>query len=228
VNRIRGYFRLVGGLAGVAVIAIAVSAIAAGAPSKNLTLCGAKDGVLSLAEKGKCPKGEKKLTLAKQGPAGPQGIPGAPGADGAAGAAGTTASIQPEAVRDVADARPVNQGLCSANPGVFCGAPGFQNTWLTFPSAVGGDGPPVSYQKDAAGYVHLAGSGWQSNGAAGGPDTTRIFYLPAGYRPTEGSLVFAIADDCGTTTTVGIGTDGGVAPDPAALCPSLDGVTFHP
>jgi len=72
-------------LAAVAVVAIGAYAIGAGESSKDLILCAnKKSGDLALASgKGKCAKGEKKLTVAKEGPVGPRGATGEPGPKGA-------------------------------------------------------------------------------------------------------------------------------------------------
>src|SRR6478609_5016802 len=137
-------------LAAVAIVAVAGVAVAAsGGSSGEVTLCARKgDGALSLAGKaGKCGRGEKKLTIAKQGP------PGLAGATGSPGAPGTTAPIQPEAVRLVTTlGSEVEATYCEEHPGVFC--------WegpLNWIDKGAGDAP-VGFQKDAAGYVHLQGS----------------------------------------------------------------------
>jgi len=181
----------------------------------GVTLCAAKKGGdLTLGSKGQCSKGEKKVTIAKQGPVGP---PGADGADG------SPASVQPEARIEVAPAT----ADCAASPGTFCGGSGGTMHWMELPSAVGGDGAPaVSYQKDAAGYVHLTGHPWLSAGSAG-PDRSRIFYLPPGYRP-PGDMQFAVTgcDIASVTEAVRIDPNGGVVPSDG--CVSLDGIVFHP
>jgi hypothetical protein len=197
-----------------AAMSFAGIALAAGGGSANVTLCADKHGGdLTLGSKGKCGKGEKKVTIAKVGPQGEQG---------ASGANGTTASIQPEEPIVVAAAT----GDCAASPGTFCGGPAAKS-WMELPGPVGGDGEPaVSYQKDAAGYVHLAGHPWLSNAPAG-PDTSRIFYLPPGYRPS-GDIQFAVSgcDISNATEAVRIDPNGGVVPSDS--CVSLDGIAFHP
>lgn len=198
-------------LAAVAIVAIAGVAVAAkGGGSKDVTLCAAKKGGdLSLASKGKCGKGEKKLVVAKEGPPGPVGAPGA---------AGTTASIQPDPVQFVG--APATGG-CVANPGAFCGSPGVGSAkWANFQ-----DWGPVGFQKDAAGYVHL-----QGGAAFGGNGQTdpRMFFLPAGYRPST-KVQVATTECDGTPISVLIGADGEVLPDPVNfLCVILDGISFRP
>ena len=197
------------------VLAVAVAGIsfaASGGGSKDVTLCAAKKGgALSLASKGKCGKGQKKLVIAKEGPAGAVGPQGAPGA------AGTTASIQPEAVRFVA---PPVAGGCDSDPGTFCGSPGAGSAqWHAYE-----DWGSIGFQKDAAGYVHLQGGA--AFGGAGQTDE-RMFYLPAGYRPSAKTQVAATECD-GTPISVLIGTDGEVRPDPVNfLCVILDGISFR-
>lgn len=198
-------------LAAVAIIAVAGVAVAAnGGGSKEVTLCAKKHGGdLSLAAKGKCGKGEKKLVIAKQGP---QGVPGP------AGAAGTTAPIQPEPVHFVT---PPVAGGCDVNPGTFCGSTSESGAhWRNFE-----DWGAVGYQKDAAGYVHL-----QGGTAFGGEGNTsdQVFYLPPGYRPAVKTQIATTECD-GTAISVLIGTDGSIDPDPVHfLCVVLDGVSFHP
>lgn len=204
-------------LAAIVIVAVAGVAVAAsGGGSNEVTLCAKKtDGALSLAAKGKCGKGEKRLVISKQGP---QGAPGQQGSPGPAGAAGTTAPIQPEAVHFVSP--PVAAG-CDVSPGTYCGTPGPGNAqWQNFQ-----DWGPVGYQKDAAGYVHL-----QGGSAFGGSGNTsdQIFYLPPGYRPAVKTQIAATECD-GTAISVLIGTDGSIDPDPVNfLCVILDGVSFHP
>jgi hypothetical protein len=71
------------------VIAAALTAYAVGAgsqPSNTVVLCAAKkSGAVTLAGNGKCGKGKKKVSIAKEGPAGPAGSPGPKGEPGAAG-----------------------------------------------------------------------------------------------------------------------------------------------
>jgi hypothetical protein len=201
-------------LAAVAVVAIAGVAMSAGrGGSDEVTLCAAKqDGALALATKGKCGKGEKKLTIAKLGP------PGLAGATGSPGAPGTTASIQPEAVRLVTTlGSEVPAVYCEEHPGVFC--------WegpLNWINKGAGDAP-VGFQKDAAGYVHLQGSAAVTGGS--GPEPIAIFFLPPGYRPTDGAHIFS-APTCGVGGEVSVTTSGAV--ETPASCISLDGISFHP
>lgn len=201
------------------VLAVAVAGVsfaAQGGGSNDVTLCAAKKGgALSLAAKGKCGKGEKKLVIAKQGPAGPAGVAGP---QGAPGPAGTTTSIESEPVRFVA---PPVAGGCDGNPGTFCGSPGAGSAqWHAYENW-----GSVGFQKDAAGYVHLQGGA--AFGGAGQTDD-RMFYLPAGYRPSAKTQVVATECD-GTPISVLIGTDGQVRPNPVNfLCVILDGISFRP
>lgn len=198
-------------LVAVAIVAIAGVAVAAkSGGSKDVTLCAAKKGGdLSLASKGNCGKGEKKLVISKEGPPGPAGAPGA---------AGTTASIQPEVVNFVS---PPVAGGCEANPGTFCGNTNQGGAkWSSFQ-----DWGPVGFQKDAAGYVHLQGGA--AFGGAGQTDS-RLFFLPPAYRPSVKKQIATTECD-GTPISVFIGTDGEVLPDPVNfLCVILDGISFRP
>ena len=184
--------------------------------------CVSKTGQLSVLKPGKkCSKGARTLSWNQTGPRGLQGVPGTPGQPGAPGQPGkdgTPADVQGEAVHPVGPATT----SCDTNPGNFCrtvGIPGYFN-------AAGG-GAPVGYQKDAAGYVHLRGSvGFDGNGGGAGP--TRVFYLPVGYRPTDGSRHFIVpgSSDCTGSAEIFVDSDGGVR---TAGCPTaLDGVDFHP
>ena len=197
-------------LAAVAIVAIAGVAIAARSGSKNVVLCAAKKGGdLRLASKGKCGKGERKLTIAKQGP---QGAPGPPGPQGAPG---SDASAQAEPVRAVA---PVS-GNCEASPGTFCGAGGldWSNAEPFFES--------VGFWKDPAGVVYLEGTAQGDSGAL----DSDVFILPPGYRPAAQRL-FAIATCSGNVLRLEIEPDGAVhlPSQPDAPCISLDGVNFRP
>jgi hypothetical protein len=198
-------------LAAVAIVAIASVAIAAqGGGSKNVVLCAEKKGGdLRLASKGKCGKGERKLTISKQGPK------GEPGATGPQGAPGSDAAVQAEPVRAVA---PVS-GSCAASPGTFCGSGGldWSNAESSFES--------VGFWKGPGGVVHLEGT---AEGSAGALDPD-VFILPPGYRPAA-QRQFVIPTCSGSFLLLEIEPDGAVhlpsAPD--APCISLDGVNFRP
>lgn len=211
-----GRFTILLAVAAISFTGVALSA--AGDRGGGVTLCAAKKGgELTLGSKGKCSKGEKKVTIAKQGPQGEQGP---------SGQNGTTASIQPESPIAVAEARPAAQGSCSTAPGTFCGAPDTVH-WTNLPGALGGDGqPPVGFQKDAAGYVHLFGHLWASGGTAN-PDTARVYYLPPGYRP-PGDVQFPVSgcDVSSPSEGVKIEPDGGIVV--TADCLTFDGIEFHP
>lgn len=197
-------------LAAVAIVAVAGIAIAAQGGSKNVVLCAAKKGgSLRLASKGKCAKGERKLTIAKKGPRGAVGAPGAQGPPG------TTASIQPEAVRLVG---PVSDD-CTSTPGTFCGSEGLD--WGNRGSVYAS----VGFWKDATGEVHLQGTAQGSPGALGND----IFVLPAGYRPV-GMRQFMITNCAGDPVELQLEASGyvhvpGLPPD---HCASLDGISFRP
>jgi hypothetical protein len=198
-------------LAAVAIVAIAGVAIAAtGGGSKDVVLCAAKKGgQLRLPAKGRCGKGERKLTVSRQGPRGEQGPPGA------VGPPGTDAVVQAEPVRAVS---PVS-GSCVASPGTFCGDGGldWSNADPFFES--------VGFWKDPGGVVHLEGSAQGSPGALD-PD---IFILPAGYRPAA-QRQFVVPTCSGNLELLEIEPDGAVhmPSPPDHPCISLDGVNFRP
>jgi hypothetical protein len=202
-------------LALVLVVAAAAIAFAAkGGGSKNVVICAEKsDGALSLASKGKCGKGEKKLTIAKQGLQGPAGTPGSPGA------AGTTASIQPEAVHLVTETgSDVPAAYCEEHPGVFCWESPLN--WVNTNSVA--EDAHVGFQKDAAGYIHLQGGASVTGGS--GAEPKAIFFLPPGYRPLDGTRTFSNPCTSGGEP-IEIKTSGAVD---AKACAYLDGVSFHP
>lgn len=197
-------------LAAVAIVAIAGVAIAQGGGSKNVVLCAAKKGGdLRLGSKGRCAKGERKLTIAKQGPRGTQGAPGQQGLPG------TTASIQPEPVHLVGPAR----ANCEAAPGNFCGSGGLN--WGNTNSVPA----PVGYWKDAGGEVHLMGTAKGTAGAI----TSDLFYLPEGYRPV-GTRQFAVPNCSVEMITLQVEAGGAVHTPyvPPDRCVALDGVSFRP
>jgi hypothetical protein len=192
-----------------AAMMVAGIAFAASGGSSAVTLCAGKGGDLSLGKKGKCDKGEKKVTIAKQGP---QGEQGAPGKDG------TPEDLAPEPMHYLSPA----SASCQTQPGTsFCfssGGPAWVNRGTGF--------APVGYQKDAGGYVHLQGV--ISQGGSGAYFGDIAFYLPPGYRPTDGAHTFVVrSTDGGGATHVDVGTDGSVYVNDAC-CASLDGIVFHP
>ncbi|HEX5591876.1 MAG TPA: hypothetical protein VFX35_00865 [Solirubrobacterales bacterium] len=205
-------------LAAVAIVAIAGVAIAAqGGGSKNVVLCADKQGGdLSLAAKGRCGKGQRKLVISKQGPQGTQGPKGEQGVPGASGAPGTTASIQPEPVHLVGAAVPAG---CEAVPGTFCssGAAGWMNH--------GTLSAPAGYWIDAAGEVHLTGT---IKATASGP-VTDLFYLPAGYRP-NGIREFVVPTCELESMKLEVEPSGAVHTPfvPPENCLALDEVSFRP
>lgn len=152
-------------------------------------------------------------------PAGPTGPAGANGATGATGATGPTGPNTPlDPVHFVTPASFINS--CSANPGQFCTGGLAASVWTSVTAGYA----PVGYSKDASGFVHLQGAALRTGGSG---SNQIIFYLPPGYRPTDGT------HEAGTYTSVGagyidIGTDGSVTVG-AATTPSsaaLDGISF--
>lgn len=208
-------------LAAVAIVAITGVAFAAsGGSSGTITVCAQKSGgALTLASKGKCGKGQRKLTISKEGPAGATGAAGSPGAPGAPG---TTASIQPEAMHLVTETgSEVPPAYCQEHPGTFC--------WegpLNWVNGSAGEPAHAGFQKDAAGYVHLQGFA-EVTGGSGPPPPPVIFYLPPGDRPTDGTHTFLGIPGCSSAppSTVEISTNGAVK---GGVCATLDGITFHP
>jgi hypothetical protein len=200
-------------LAALAISLAGVAFAAQGGGSAKVILCAAKHGgQVTLASKGKCDKDEKKLAIAKQGP---------PGETGAAGSDGTPADLAPEAMRLV---QPFVSD-CAAQPGSFC-INGGGTHWLSR----GNGYAPAGYQKDSGGYVHLQGV--LAQGGSGAPFGGVAFYLPPGYRPTDGTHQFYgqgwfDQGTPGTAKLVEIATDGSVFVDDSC-CASLDGIVFHP
>jgi hypothetical protein len=217
----------------VLVVGIAAYAVGAGKSSSDVTLCAVnKGGELSLASHGKCGKGEKKLTIAKQGPVGPQGAQGPQGAVGPAGSAATV--VPPEAVHYVTGP-PTDE--CKANPGTFCKPSGLSFEWIN-----GSEGAPssdferVGYFKDPSGFVHLVGVAQfrtGGGGSGGGFEPEGPFYLPPGYRPGHVEA-FAAASNEGfdpttlvKTSPVEIRPDGTVATMQFEYLVSLSGIVFR-
>ncbi|HZO06671.1 MAG TPA: hypothetical protein VFB52_09800 [Solirubrobacterales bacterium] len=202
------------------VIAIAVAAFAVGAgskSSKDVVICAAKKGGdLTLADKGKCAKGEKKLTIAKQGPAGAVGPQGAPGPSGAPPALEAPHLVGPAIV------------ACAVNTGTFC----VTETGLCWNMGNAGGGlAPVSFRKDSDGFVHLEGAftNFNPEGACGGGETRPVFYLPQGFRPVGGTQRFTVANCTGSKSSlVMIATNGLVsAGSEITNCMDLSGIVFH-
>jgi hypothetical protein len=209
----------------VAAVAVAGYAIGAGGSSKDLVLCATKKGGdLSLATaKGKCAKGEKKLTVAKEGPVGPPGAPGP---------AGTTAGLAPEAISYV---KSPPTDTCFETPGTFCRATGGSVDWGNL-SEINPNLGNVGYYKDAAGFVHLTGVAYDgsSGGISGGFVPEGPFYLPPGLRPsvTQVFAVPAVTSGSGTTFNrtgvIEIRPSGLVFPRTSESIFSLDGLIFRP
>lgn len=203
------------------VVAVAATAIAIGASSnssKNVVLCAAKKGGdLTLAGgKGKCGKGEKKLSIAKQGPVGPVGPQGVVGPAGA-----TEVAEGPNFVKPATTA-------CAVDTGSYC----VTETGLCWSNANAGGGlAPVSYRKDSDGFVHIEGAyeNTETQGACGGNETRPVFYLPQGFRPAGGVQRFAVANCTGyKTSLIVIAANGLVsAGSEFTNCLDLSGIVFH-
>ncbi len=216
-------------LAAIAVVAIGAYAIGAGKSSTDLVLCAAKDdGDLSLASaKGKCAKGEKKLTVAKEGPVGPTGLRGEPGPRGATGERGPSGDSGAEAVHLVGTQ---SEG-CKTELGRFCNNTDVLRSWANR-SGSGAAG----YYKDQGGTVHLVGAAERSVTSGGGSQPQPpegIFYLPPGFRPTATEM-FIVAGEAGLlgTAHLEVRVDGAVK-QPGAFQAgtsilSFAGVAFHP
>lgn len=213
-------------------MAIASVAIAAQKPSSNVTFCAAKrGGNVSVAKRGRCSRRQTKLVVSKRGPAGPRGAQGVAGAAGSPGKDGTPADLAPEARRLVGagvPGYPPGNTNCQANLGTFCGIPTCAYDWRNY--FVSGFAP-VAYQRDSGGYIHLQGiaDSISSGGTCFNPGDV-AFYLPVGYRPTDGTHRFT-ANKCYAglpVTTVEIGVGGAVFPAAGSTCVNLDGIVFHP
>jgi hypothetical protein len=207
-------------LVGLAVVAVAGYAIGAGKPSQDLVLCAAKkSGDLSLASaKGKCAKGEKKLTVAKEGPVGPVGQQGAPGTD---------ANATLEAVHYVTGSGSV---VCAANPATFCRGSETGNHWANFADLGHPGYEKVGFYKEANGTVHLVGTvGYQHGGGENdGFSPPGAFLLPPGFRPAQ-TKVFKVPSGEGTSlassATLEVKADGAVVT--GGVNAALDGISFR-
>lgn len=207
-------------LAAIVVVGVAAYAVGAGKSSSDMILCAAKKGGdLTLADsKGKCGKGEKKLTIAKQGPVGPIGPVGPQGAVGPSGT-----SAVPEGPHFVAPATTA----CAINTGSFC----VTETGLCWDNANAGGGlAPVAYRKDFDGFVHIEGAyeNTNSQGACGGDETRPVFYLPQGFRPVGGAQRFKVSNCTGYDSgLIVVATNGLVsAGSETTNCLALSGIVF--
>src|SRR5215207_43068 len=214
-------------LAGIAVIAVAGYAVGAGRSSDNVVLCATKKGGdLSLASKGRCRKGEKKLTISQRGPQGTAGPQGAPGA------AGSDANVALEEITYVSG--PANDE-CFAKPATFCKSGLGYVQWSNYDPA-GTDYGRVGFYKDASGLVHLTGV---ASAAVGGVSSSfepdGPFYLPPDYRP-QVVRMFTVPSQTGSeeeftdTVAVMVRPNGVVAlrTDDNFRQVALDGVVFRP
>lgn len=194
-------------------IAVGLTAYAVGASqsSQSVVLCAAKrSGELALASgKGKCGKGEKKLTIAKQGPARPAGAPGPAGPHGAPGSGGAAA------VEPVTYVKSPATTACQAQPGTFCAPSSLSGQWENFKDTFGtrDDYERTGFYKDGEGFVHLVGVAcWiSSGGLTGGFVPEGPFYLPPGYRPARTEMFVVPAGEgehFGGTEAVEIRPDG--------------------
>lgn len=95
-------------------------------------------------------------------------------------------------------------------------APAFTNSWANYGSPYG----VARYQKDAAGFVHLAGC------ISSGTMAASAFTLPADCRPTTPLYIACMGN--GVVGRLYIGTDGTVVPSSPAtnVAVFLDGVSF--
>jgi hypothetical protein len=218
--------RLAAWLVVAALAVLALVAVANGRGSGTVALCAKGDaGALRLAKNGKCGAGERKVSIAKQGPRGAAGNPGPTGPPGPAGADASAAVLAPEPVQFVQTWPEEVGGSCSEKPGFFCAY-----SALKFDN-VGGGFAKVGYFKDSSGFVHLQGMTKyvchnNCNGASYG---STIFYLPPGYRP-DAIREYAI-DRCetGQLRYIDITPDGAVTLSTEACgSESLDGISFHP
>jgi hypothetical protein len=219
-------------LAGTAVIAIAGYAVGADTSSDNLILCATKKGGdLSLAAKGRCGKGEKKLTLSQKGQQGEKGPQGAGGPQGAPGPAGSPTGLAPEPIHYVTGP---SSDTCFEKPGTFCRATGGTVQWanLSFLNPSYGN---VGYYKDAAGFVHLSGVAFDnsSGGVGVGFSPRGPFYLPPGYRPSVIEVFTAPSAQSGSGTTFNSSVIVEVEPSGAVVVRDngvvgLSGVVFRP
>lgn len=211
------------------VIAVALTAFAVGAGKRSfdtVVLCAAKkSGQLTLADDGKCGKGERKVTVARGGrrvtPPVPSGPSGPPGPQGSAGAPATSPPLEE---RHLVSPANVN---CETQPGSFC----VTQSGFCFNMGNAGDGQaPVSYRKDSDGFVHLEGAfdNFNSEGACG-LEARPVFYLPPGFRPAGGSLRFPVAQCSGDESGfIGIATNGRISDEAfSGNCLTLNGVVFH-
>lgn len=210
---------LIGVLMAVAVVAIGAYAIGAGKSSKNLVLCAnKKSGDVSLATaKGKCAKGERKLTVAKEGPVGPVG-PAGP-----AGVAPSSALEPVNLVKLAAD--------CVANPGSFCASnPTLGHRWENLYDGGAAEPPLSGYYKDLGGVVHLVGfANFNMGGGGTGGASKTVFYLPPGFRPGQGVATFVDQPCGGKAQAVSVHGDGKVEiADSLGGCANFEGVSFHP
>ena len=209
----------------VLVVGLAAYAIGAGKSSNDVTLCAVKkSGELSLAAGGKCGKGEKKLTIAKQGPAGPQG---------AVGPQGSAANVVAEAVHYVTGPPTAE---CQANPGTFCKPSSLSYEWIGSFEYSGTKFERVGFYKDPSGFVHLVGVALfrtGGGGSSGGYEPEGPFYLPPGYRPSHVETFSAASNEGFNPTTlvktspVEIRPDGTVATKQFEDLVSLSGIVFR-
>lgn len=216
------------------VVGLAAYAIGSSKSSQDVVLCAAKkSGALSLASShGKCAKGEKKLTIAKQGPIGPTGAPGEKGEPGAKGDTGSSALQAPEGVHYVTSP---GSSACQSNPGSFCKPTNLSGEFQNFVDIVGGNAEKVGYYKDPSGRVHLSGTtAWfTSGGSSGGFVPEGPFYLPNGYRPPH-TLYFEVPSrsdynnqELPESRSVQIRSDGLVYAPGSFDAFSLDGISFR-
>lgn len=111
---------------------------------------------------------------------------------------------------------------CSTSPGAFCMATGA--SWVNFAQGYA----PVGYFKDAAGVVHLQGAAlFTPDADYCGDNCGPVFYLPPGYRPTDGIHEAIVYTGNGTFQYLDVHPNGAVHPGDGTLYVALDGVSFR-
>jgi hypothetical protein len=163
-------------------------------------------------------KTKKKKKKARPGPAGPQGPAGA---QGPAGPPGSAANVTLEPVQKITGTSHFD---CANILNRFCLPPGpGTEGWKNY----GAGYAEVGYYKDAFGIVHLQGVALVGNSTCN-PTCGPIFYLPPGYRPTDGTHQAATFIAGNVFGYVDILTNGAVWPGPGQrLYAALDGISFR-
>ncbi len=144
-------------------------------------------------------------------------VAGATGPQGPQGATGPTGPTQPaDPIHYVAPATTA----CDQNPGTFCQTGSV--AWFNW----GAGYAPVGYFKDASGVVHLQGGAtWTLHQ---GDHPVPIFYLPPGYRPSDGTRIVGVYAGNGIFKYVEVKTNGAVEFPHNETFVALDSITFLP